>query len=218
MGETQETEITLGTGKLLGIFFGLVIICAAFFTMGYMLGRGSAPAAASTTVVSTVPTSGGNPANKPSANGGKATDAQACPAGSTNCTPAGSGPDASFYNSVTSSTPNTSGPTANQASANPAPPDSGNGKPPDSTTTTPAPELKSSAASYTVQVAAVTRQEDADILVNALRKKQYPVFVVANLPGDSLYHIQVGPFSDQKEAEAMRSRLAGDGYNAIVKK
>jgi cell division septation protein DedD len=69
-----------------------------------------------------------------------------------------------------------------------------------------------------VQVAAVTKQEDADILVNALRKKQYPVFVVANLPGDSLFHVQVGPFSDPKEAEAMRTRLAGDGYNAIVKK
>lgn len=217
MGETQETEITLGTGKLLGIFFGLVIICAAFFTMGYLLGRGSAPASASTTVVSTVPTGGGNPANKPSANGGKTTDAQTCPAGSTNCTPTGSGPDASFYNSVTSNTPNTSGPTGNQASTNPAPSASTNTKPVDATTT-PAPELKSSAASYTVQVAAVTRQEDADILVNALRKKQYPVFVVANLPGDSLFHIQVGPFSDPKEAEAMRSRLAGDGYNAIVKK
>jgi cell division protein FtsN len=41
---------------------------------------------------------------------------------------------------------------------------------------------------------------------------------VANLPGDSLFHVQVGPFSDQKDAEAMRTRLAGDGYNAIVKK
>lgn len=69
-----------------------------------------------------------------------------------------------------------------------------------------------------VQVAAVSKQEDADILVNALRKKQYPVFVVPSVPGDSLFHVQVGPFSDSKDAEAMRSRLAGDGYNAIVKK
>ena len=213
MGETQETEITLGTGKLLGIFFGLVIICAGFFTMGYLLGRGSAPLGASTTVVSTVPTSGGNPANKPSAGGNRSAEAQNCPAGSTNCTPTGSGPDANFYNTVTSKTPDTSGPAANQTST----PDSST-KTPDASTTSPAPELKSGTASYTVQVAAVTRQEDADILVNALRKKQYPVFVVANLPGDSLYHIQVGPFSDPKEAEAMRTRLAGDGYNAIVKK
>jgi DedD protein len=49
MGETRElqgdAEITLGTGKLLGIFFGLAVICAVFFTMGYMLGRGSAAGA-----------------------------------------------------------------------------------------------------------------------------------------------------------------------------
>jgi cell division septation protein DedD len=69
-----------------------------------------------------------------------------------------------------------------------------------------------------VQVAAVSRQEDADILVNALRKKQYAVSIVSNLPGDSLFHVQIGPFSDSQEAEAMRTRLANDGYNAIVKK
>ena len=36
-------------------------------------------------------------------------------------------------------------------------------------------------------------------------------------PGDPLFHVQVGPFTDKKDAEAMRTRLAGDGYNAIVK-
>jgi cell division septation protein DedD len=199
----------------LGIFFGLVIICAGFFTMGYMLGRGSAPSAAGTTIVSSVPTAGGNPANKPSA-GGKNADAQNCPAGSANCTPSGSGPDSSFYSSVTSKNPDVSTPAATQTPAQISSSSSSNA--PDASTSTTAPEIKSAAGSYMVQVAAVTKQEDADILVNALRKKQYPVFVVANLPGDSLFHVQVGPFSDQKDAEAMRTRLAGDGYNAIVKK
>ena len=69
-----------------------------------------------------------------------------------------------------------------------------------------------------VQVAAVSKQEDAEILVTALRKKQYPVLIVSNIPGDSLFHVQVGPFTDAKEAESMRSHLSGDGYNAIVKK
>jgi cell division septation protein DedD len=214
MGQTQETEITLGTGKLLGIFFGLVIICAGFFTMGYLVGRGSAPAAGGTTIVSTVPTTGGNSANKPSG-GNKATDAQNCPAGSANCTPAGTGPDSSFYTSVTSKNPDVSAPAATPTPAENA---SSSSSAPATNMPAVAPEIKSGSGSYMVQVAAVTKQEDADILVNALRKKQYPVFVVANLPGDSLFHVQVGPFSDPKEAEAMRTRLAGDGYNAIVKK
>src|ERR1700757_2872074 len=52
--EQADTEITLGMRSLLGIFFGLVLICGVFFGLGYSLGRGnsnssakSAPAAPS---------------------------------------------------------------------------------------------------------------------------------------------------------------------------
>ena len=31
MAEVEDTEITLGTGKLLAMFFALVVICAVFF-------------------------------------------------------------------------------------------------------------------------------------------------------------------------------------------
>ena len=211
-GATRDTEITLGTGKLLGIFFVMVIVCAAFFTMGYLLGRGSTPMAASTTIVSSVPTNGGNPANKPSAGGSKAADpTQNCPAGS-NCAPSSS-PDSSIYSSVSSKSPVVSQSTPTPTLIVPTKTaDTGASSAGGATDA-----KNSSAGSYMVQVAAVSKQEDADILVNALRKKQYPVFV-ANLPSDPLFHVQVGPFSDPKEAEAMRSRLAGDGYNAIVKK
>src|SRR5271168_2378254 len=37
----QDTEITLGTAKLLALFFGLVVVCAVFFALGYTLGRKS---------------------------------------------------------------------------------------------------------------------------------------------------------------------------------
>ena len=43
MASSQDTEITLGTGKLLVLFFGLVGICALFFALGYSLGRKSEP-------------------------------------------------------------------------------------------------------------------------------------------------------------------------------
>jgi cell division septation protein DedD len=69
-----------------------------------------------------------------------------------------------------------------------------------------------------VQVAAVSRQEDAESLVEALKKKQYPAFTANNDSIDKFYHVQVGPYADIKEAEAMRARLIGDGYNPIVKK
>src|ERR1700736_2414121 len=98
MGETRElkddAEITLGTGKLLGIFFALTVICAVFFILGYMLGRGSA-AGAKTEIVGSLP-SGNGTATKPSAGNNKPADAstQPCVAGSANCPPSGSGTDA----------------------------------------------------------------------------------------------------------------------------
>ena len=39
--EHTDTEITLGMRSLLGVFFGLVLICGIFFGLGYSLGRGS---------------------------------------------------------------------------------------------------------------------------------------------------------------------------------
>jgi cell division septation protein DedD len=70
---------------------------------------------------------------------------------------------------------------------------------------------------YWVQVAAVSKQEDAEALVDALKRKQYPAFG-AKVTGDTLFHVQVGPFTDIKEAEAMRAKLVSDGYNPILKK
>jgi hypothetical protein len=35
----QDTEITLGTGRMLTIFFALVLVCALFFSFGFSLGK-----------------------------------------------------------------------------------------------------------------------------------------------------------------------------------
>ncbi len=67
-----------------------------------------------------------------------------------------------------------------------------------------------------VQVAAVSHQEDANLLLGALRARGYAVSARTNT-GDHFIHVQVGPFRDKKEADAMRQRLLADGYNAIVK-
>src|SRR5450432_1719787 len=45
MAVSEDTEITLGTGKMLVLFFGLVALCAVFFGMGFSLGKNSAKAA-----------------------------------------------------------------------------------------------------------------------------------------------------------------------------
>jgi DedD protein len=182
--QAQDTEITLSTGKLLGIFFAVVIVCAVFFTMGYLLGKSTATGSRTEIVGST--STAGSAAGKPSAVA-KVPEAPA-PAPSSDS-------QAAVSNSASVNTPAAT-------SASPVPP---------------ATEIKSSSSgTFMVQVAAVSKQEDADILKSALQKKQYPVFV-ANATADALYHVQVGPFSNQQDADTMRNRLSADGYNAIVK-
>src|SRR5579859_2475626 len=41
MQQETDTEITLGTGKMLVLFFGLVLLCALFFGMGFTMGKNS---------------------------------------------------------------------------------------------------------------------------------------------------------------------------------
>ena len=195
MASSEDTEITLGTGKLLVLFFGLVGICALFFALGYSLGRKSEPAIA--TASAAIP--------QTTSSVGKSSSGSA---------PA---PPMTFYKSVEQKDANpqlTPAATDAKTDTSPAPPNAApvqtpGANPPDPTTTLPT-------GGYFVQVAAVSKQEDADSLVDALKKKQYPAFVAAVT--DKLFRIQVGPFADIKDAEAMRTKLIGDGYSPILKK
>lgn len=199
MTSSQDTEITLGTGKLLVLFFGLVGICALFFALGYSLGRKAEPtiATASAAVAPVTPSSTGKA-------GG------------------GSGP-MTFYKAVEQKDANpeltpsvdtkpvdAKTDTGAASAGNAAAP-----QPPASTAADPATTMPTS--SYFVQVAAVSKQEDADALVDALKKKDYPAFVAPAAP-DKLFRVQLGPFTDIKDAEATRTKLIGDGYSPIVKK
>jgi cell division septation protein DedD len=61
----------------------------------------------------------------------------------------------------------------------------------------------------------VRNQDDARLLSSTLQKQQYPAIITQ--PGDKLFHVQVGPYADIREAEAIRSRLVAAGYNAFLK-
>jgi cell division septation protein DedD len=203
MASSQDTEITLGTGKLLVLFFGLIAICALFFGLGYALGRKSEPALATNLPAQPQAVSS---ASKPAGTGSQPAPpmtffkAVEQPSGSPQPTPTKTDTPAETPAVSPASQPATTTP---PQSAAPATPDG---------ITLP------TSSSYYVQVAAVTKQEDAEALVEALKKKQYPAFVAPAPGNDKLFRVQLGPFSDIKDAEAMRARLIGDGYNPIVKK
>jgi len=193
----HDTEITLGTGRMLALFFGLVVLCAVFFAIGFSLGKRAA-----------TPGSAGIPATS-----GESSAAVVRPSAAKNTQLAPAAEDLSFYKTVGEKNADTGlapqEPQAQPAAASAAEPPKG-----DASAVAAAP----ASGSYYVQVAAVSRQEDAESLVEALKKKQYPAFATNNSAADKFYHVQVGPYADLKEAEAMRARLIGDGYNPIVKK
>jgi len=69
---------------------------------------------------------------------------------------------------------------------------------------------------YTLQVAAVRREADALELATRLQHKKFPAFVLSPR-GDKYYRVQVGPYTDQKNADAARKGLESAGFKAIVK-
>ena len=194
---SQDTEITLGTGKMLALFFGLVALCAVFFGMGFSLGKSS------TKVATTDP----QPAAAIVANGG--TRPPAVRAADSSPSPAA---DLTFYKAVAQKNGDAQLTPASNASSAPAPSSA-----PDTKPGAPDPMAAPPSNGYFVQVAAVSKQEDAEGLVEALKKKQYAAFA-NNTPPDKLFHVQVGPFGDIKDAELTRAKLVGDGYNPILKK
>ncbi len=201
MASSEDTEITLGTGKLLVLFFGLVGVCALFFALGYSLGRKSEPtvaaASAATPATSSNPSkaSGASTANPP--------------------------PSMTFYKSVEqkdanpqltppADTKTDTSATAATNSTTTAPATTPAANPNDSATALPA-------SGYFVQVAAVSKQDDAEALVDALKKKNIR-HLLRRATTDKLFRVQLGPFAEVKEAEAIRTRLIGDGYSPILKK
>jgi cell division septation protein DedD len=66
-----------------------------------------------------------------------------------------------------------------------------------------------------VQIAAVSNSEDADVLMSALKRRNYPV-VARREPLDGQIHVRIGPFKTAEEARKWRQKLLNDGYNAIL--
>ena len=212
---SRDTELTLGTGTLLLLFLGLALICGACFGLGYKVGRG----------VNQPPTQGqqgagaaqtGLPSNgvkaKPSA-----TETPVPPAPSPSVVVeenhSGSG-----TGSPSASSKQTASPVATQTTAAPL----AQVRPALPAYNAPLPSGDSGMHAVLpppmqlmVQIAAVSHQEDADVLSAALRKHGYGV-VERREGGDGLIHVRIGPFNSRDEAERWRQKLLGDGYNAMI--
>ena len=231
----RDTELTLRSTTLLAIFFGLVLICGLCFGLGYAVGRhGSQEPSAASQAAAGAQTSlqadGSRPKPSAIAQAGVTATQQSAAAQSTVADQAveqvgdqvasvasDTNPVASSQSAVPASSAGSSLP---RPQVRPALPAAANVPQP----VQPAAGLGGGrkvepaiapASVPMVQIAAVTNQEDADVLVGALRKRGYAVTTRLEAT-DGLIHVRIGPFSSRDEANKWSQKLLGDGYNAIV--
>jgi DedD protein len=234
---SDDTEITLGMGKLLGLFFLLAAICGVFFSIGYSLGKSTGREQAlndqqPTTTTQPLGTSASAGQSKPSAV--VAVKADVKPAAQEESAPSNPQSNLTFYKAVQQTSDGAQPPakqaqsaTSANATAVPAavPVAAEKSTPPATAAASLSAPMVTHSTPVTgpgtivVQIAAVSREDDAVALAGALRKKNYNVFVVNNpVTNDKFYHVQVGPFATIQDADAMKAKLTGEGYNPIVKK
>ena len=210
-GRAGDREISLGTGTVLAIFLALALVCSLFFGLGYSMGRKSTPpapviAAAAPSSMSTSQGEKPAPGTLTSPESNSAASTQKSDLQIVQPLEEGSAKDPA-------SSPGSSKAGSHDRSLAAArPPQESQDSVP---TAIPAAVIPGAPATY-VQIAAVSRKEDADLLLAALKHRGY-TGLVRQQAQDKLLHIQVGPFPSKKDAETMRQRLITDGYNPIIK-
>lgn len=201
----RDAELTLGAGTLLAIFLCLLLLCGLCFGVGYEVGRGNMPSVVRLSPTAVAKSTG---VPKPSAAASLPVPSEQDAASAENAekTPSGilSSPSAQPEDrpQVQAALPVVS------ASANAARPRAQN-------VSVQSARIASGAAMEMVEVAALADPNDAEYLLNALKKHGYPVLARRD-SGDNRIHVRVGPFTARDEANRWRQRLTSDGYSAVV--
>ena len=232
----RDREVTLGSFTLVAILFGLVMLCGLSFGLGYVVGRREPvtpstvleprPIAAQGDVAKGKPSggSGGGPGSlggpaevAQSPQGGVAGEqAQERDSGDTStdaaATTGSKGTHQAEKGGLSTSqvkpampavTAETKQPQSQPKMVQPA-----------LETATPK-ALAATAPTIMVQIATLAHQDDADVLVEALRRKGYAVGAHRDA-ADGMVHVRVGPFASRDVANQWKQKLLSDGYNAVV--
>lgn len=218
-----EFELLVGNKQLLSVVFIIIILFGVVFSLGYFVGRNTAPdASAASPAATKTPL-----ADTASTHTETGDQAAAQPAES----PFGGlpneklGPGEAELSSGTQPVANTSSQTP---ASNPTPPAQTNPTAEARTHAVPAPTPKPVAqepqtavpmpGQVFLQVAAVKRPE-AELVVDVLRKKGFRALVapvtVNGQPSTSLFRALVGPFKDASSLAKAKSDLESAGFKPI---
>lgn len=198
---------------MIGLFLIIMLLSGVFFTLGYVMGRnqydGEVRAA---TNPRTMPDPGVSPRTEVSPKHPKTAPPGDAPTG----TAASPNSDWEFYHAGEAKKTEDRLKPEPAAKTLPAVAKSGTPSKPSGASSKSVSAPLIPGGSYTLQVAAMTKEADALDLATRLQKKKFPAFVVP-AQSDKYYRVQVGPYPDQKSADIAKKGLDGAGFKAIVK-
>lgn len=188
--EGGEFELVLGNRQLLSLAAIVVILFGIFFTMGYIVGRNSTPI------------------SEAAANAGNVSEGRPEPMGGRVAPPPepAAAPDPA---------PQATQPAQPEPEPAPAPAETQAEPPKQEPAAEPATAAPQTGQTY-LQLTALARR-DAQIIVDALRKKGFPA-LLAEAP-NKLFRVLVGPYPDRDSLGKAKSDLEGAGFkNAFVRR
>ena len=220
-GKRGAGERVLESKHVIGLFLLMLVFSGVFFSLGYVMGRnqydGQVRAASSgmgkaESAVSPKPDVAPKKSLSP-------------PAESTDSDPATAVSNDPVWKFEENSKPANVQPHLEpvpKAAAAPPPSKAVNAKAPVASVSATHAKTTTSAAlipsgAYLLQVAALARQDDALALAGSLQSKHFAAYVQPPQK-DKYYRVQVGPFKDEKSADAAKKGLEGAGFKAFYVK
>lgn len=204
----------LESRHLVGLFLGVVLLCAVFFSLGYVMGHNQYGIAMH--AVDAAPLA--SPALDPAAPGRADVKAKAKDPAAPVTTPG----EWDFYAKKDDTHLE---PAAKPSAAVPAVAHRETAAAASSAVRSVSAGKKPSArlqpvsiprGAYILQLAALSHEGDALAMADAAQQKRFPAYVAA--PGsDHLFRVQVGPYRDAKSAESAQKALEQAGFKAIIK-
>lgn len=210
-GADSGIEVVLDNRKIILAFVVLIAICGGFFVLGFIEGKRQGYQAGMQTAAEVGPIESAAVAQEKSSEVEMVQDSEP-PKDDAEDQPL------NWYKSVNrpEAKPEidaqpTAG-SAKKAAANPEPAAKTPSKP--KTETSP---LRTGSLTYTVQVGAFVKKEEAEIRTRELRSKGYDYRIEPPVPPNRFYLVKVGSFDTRAEAVAMQLRLKESGFSCFIK-
>jgi cell division protein FtsN len=212
MSKTEgEYELVLGNRQLLSAFFIIVILFGVFFTMGYVVGRNSAPATAASPMPAPVAASPRPEALPPPSTQSPASAPQtaAAPVESTAPPPV----EESKPKPVEMEAKREAPPPKVETRVEPPPPARPSAR---AASASGAVAVTPGPGNMYLQVAAAA-QPQAGVVVDTLKQKGFPA-LLAQGPNATLFRVMVGPFADASSLGKAKAELENAGFRPLVRK